>query len=440
MFSGQAPVNVRVAVNVSPTNIATIGQGANLQFTATVTGTTNTTVNWGASGNSAAGGGRFDGYNIGLYVAPNLPEGLSSAAVTITAASAFDQTVQVPINMTVTLADPIGTVNSYAPTTCPTETGAVEGGTCYQLSVSCPAVADIDAYLKVNNPSPTATLLGTVMFLIGSGASGLYDDQTTGFMYGSTTVGNVLNASPSTGYNTVQVSFGAPFATTAPNGWLQGPGGVRRLACRYATVADWVYNHPGIINSDVTATNSAPMCATGNSAGSAALAYAVSEYGLTSEFAMIEPTSGPVTTRIDQGCVCFENPMGPQGPCAANTTSMCYSSFDANILNSAYGPNQTCTNANSLNANMFLSDSIDFAYAQGTSIPLPGLKVNMAFGGQDSSSAVPQGETWRKAVGGTNPTVDSCTSTSTLNDAPHGIPDVLDGAQQIATDIISMCN
>src|SRR5207302_3344624 len=138
------------------------------------------------------------------------------------------------------------------------------------------------AYLKVYTPS--AAPIGTVLFGVGTGGSGLYEDPKTGYTDGSTTVGDVLNA----GYNTVQGSFGAPFDQgSTPRGWLTGPGGVRRLACRYATVADWVYNHPAIINPGVSVANSAPMCATGNSGGSAAIAYAVYEYGLSSEFKMI---------------------------------------------------------------------------------------------------------------------------------------------------------
>lgn len=428
-YSGQAPVNVHVAISIAPTNVTTIGQGANLQFTANVTGATGPNsqgVNWHAVGNtSGVGGGAFDGYNIGLYVAPSLPENTPSASVTVTGTSVFDQSQNESINLTVALADPIGSVTSETSISCPTETGAVSGGNCYDLNVSCPGIPDMDAYLKVN---PATNPIGTVLFLIGSGGSGLYDDQTTGFTYGATTVGNVFAQN----YNTVQVSFGAPFVTTAPNGWLQGPGGVRRLACRFATVADWVYKNPSIINSSVTAPNSAPMCSAANSAGASAVAYAVSEYGLTSEFTMIEQTSGPVTTRIDQGCICFDNPNGPQGPCSNNTTSMCYSAFDAGILNNAYTSTQSCTNANAQNANLFLSDSIDFA--GNLPIPLPGVTVNMAFGGQDTSAAVPQALTWEKFLGQTKPNVDSC-----IDDAPHGIPDVLDGAQQIANDIIAMC-
>ena len=76
---------------------------------------------------------------------------------------------------------------------------------------------------------------------------------------------------------------------------LRDPFEVARFTERdpSATVADWVYHNPKTINPGVS--TSIPMCATGNSGGSAVIAYAVYNYGLDGEFKMIEPTSGPVT-------------------------------------------------------------------------------------------------------------------------------------------------
>jgi hypothetical protein len=430
--TGQALADVHVVVSVSPVT-DTIGQGANRQFAAAVIGTSNQTVNW-----SATGGGTFDPNNLGLYVAGSLPGGTTSQAVSVTATSDFDPAQFASANLTVQQSDPIGTVSSSSQISCPG--GGVTDGTetCYSLPVACDGVATETVYLKVNVPSSPK---GTVMFLVGSGGSGLYDDPiSSGFAFGTTTVQNVFDA----GFDTVQVSFGAPFVTTAANGWLQGPGGVRRLACRYSTIADWVYKNPKTINpANTSAANSAPMCATGNSAGSSAIAYAVSEYGLNSEFAMIEPTSGPVTTRIDQGCNVCSAASGPAGPCAASgapPVPMCYSSFDAAIIDAAYQPTQSAACSSQLsgtsnsNSNMFLSDSILFDPSNSVPLPLPNLTVDMLFGGMDNSNAVPQGGTWELAVRTTIPK-ESCVA-----DAPHAIPNVLDGAQQIATAIINDCH
>jgi hypothetical protein len=415
------------SVTITGSPPSAIGVGANWQYTASVSGTTNQLVTWTVS----SGGGTIDA-SSGLYIAPlTIP---SPAKVTITATSQANPSQSASTSVTVQGTDPIGTVSAV--TTLPSCSGNLQGATCFQMTVSCPGIADITAYLKVNNPN--AAPVGTVLFGVGTGGSGLYDDPNAGgFMMGSTVVQNVLTGS----FNTVQVSFGAPFDNgTQPNGWLQGPGGVRRLACRYATLADWVYNHPQKINSNPnnTATNSAPMCATANSGGSGAIAYAVFEYGLDPEFAMIEPTSGPPMTRIDQGCSpCNSNVQGPVCAGSMNQANLCYESADAGVIDEAYqsagtGTPTLCTsalNGNSTPAGLFLSDSILY----NGNISLPHTTVKMLFGDLDTSNAVPQGMVWGQSV---SPNA----AFQCIADAGHPIPDVTDGAMQIASDIQQNCH
>ncbi len=423
------------SVTITGSPPSAIGVGANWQYTASVSGATNQSVTWSVSAN----GGTIDA-STGLYIAPlNIP---SPAKVTITATSQANPTQSASTSVTVQTKDPIGTASVTPLNSC---SGSLQGATCFQMTVSCPGVADITAYLKVNNPN--AAPVGTVLFGVGTGGSGLYDDPNSGgFMMGETTVQNVLAAN----FNTVQVSFGAPFTSSQPNGWLQGPGGVRRVACRYATVADWIYNNPKTINSNpnITATTSAPMCATANSGGSGAIAYAVYEYGLDTEFAMIEPTSGPPMARIDQGCSpCSSNVTGPvcQDSNSINVSQMCYSaggsSFgDAGVIDTAYTASQNETSpglcASAVNgtpapAGLFQSDSI--LYNPGNPISLPHTTVRMLFGDLDTSNAVPQGMTWGQSVSPSP--LSAC-----IADAGHPIPDVNDGARQIATDIQQNCH
>ncbi len=446
--TGSAPANLHVAVTITPAT-DTIGQGANRQFSAVVTGTTNQSVEW-----SANGVGIFDPSPLspGLYVAPQIQEGTTPPTANITATSSFDPAQSGSATMAVLETDPLGTISNVQTlpaSECPADSnGGLANGTCYSMTVSCDGVADLTTYLKVNTPPAGTTPLGTVIFGTGSGGTGLYDSEWT---YGYETVEMVSAAN----FNTVQVSFGGPpFTTTAvqPNGWLQGPGGVRRLACRYATVADWVYRNPQTINPNVTAANSAPMCATGNSGGSGALGYAAYEYGLagdsatglTPEFAMIEPTSGPPMTRLDQGCICGQQPTGPADACTGSTpTSMCYSLSEAAIIDPAYqtltqspAPDlcSTAVNGGPSDANLFLSDSIEYAPANAIPIPLAKtLTVNMLLGSLDTTSGVPQGTTWWTNVGGPRPT-QAC-----AYGASHELPDYESAAQQIATDITSMC-
>jgi len=460
--TGQALANVHIIVTINGTPGTsylapdTFGQGSNWQYQATVTGSTNPnanqTVTWLANGEP---GGTIDPAT-GFYVAPQL-SGSAPVTASITATSSLDTFWPATANITIQPTDPLGAVSSYS--TLPSCSGynLLPNATCYQLNVTCPGTADITTFLKVSNPAGSA--LGTVLFGTGTGGSGLYDDTNT-YTYGHETVEGILNATgaPSNaGYNTVQISFGSPFNSTQPNGWLQGPGGVRRLACRYATVASWVYNHPAIINPSATgATNSAPMCSTGNSGGSAAIGYAVYEYGLAGDFVMIEPTSGPVTTRIDLGCspcstnAAFEGPVCTDAS-SMNNPEMCYTTGGAGgdgtagVIDAAYqAPNATtptlCTDAVNNNpdpdaASRFLSDSI--LYGPSLTVPLPNTIVNQVFADDDTSNAVPQGMLWgEKLISPSSPSPKfECLASPVM----HDIPSYATGEQQIVTEITTLC-
>jgi hypothetical protein len=189
------------------------------------------------------------------------------------------------------------------------------------------------------------------------------------------------------------------------------------------------------------------MCATGNSGGSAALVYAAYEYGLDSEFAMIEPTSGPVMSRIDQGCTpCSSSLQGTICAGSTNNPNLCYESADASIIDEAYqSPGATtptpCTDARNgtpgPNAQaLFLSDSILYAGASQT-VKMPNTAFKMLLGDNDTSNAVPQGTVFEGLV------VPSALSPSPLfqclPNVPHDIPSYPPGAQQIANDIIQYC-
>ena len=406
---------------------ASIGMGANWQYMATVTGSSNQNVTW-----TVSGGGTIDA-SSGLYIAPNLVPNPST--VTITATSVANSMEIASTTVTIQATDPLGSVGSYLPlSSCG---GSLPGGTCYQITVSCPGTSVITAYLKVLKPSGVP--IGTVLFGVGTGGSGLYDDpNSSGYTFGRNVVQNVLSA----GYNTVQVSFGQPFNPGQPNGWLQGPGGVRRLACRYATVADWIYHHPSVINSSVTASTSAPMCATGNAGGSGAIAYAVYEYGLNSEFAMVEPTTGPVMTRIDLGC----SPCGPTatGPVCASTNlhpELCYETADAASIDAAYSSGTTtgagaCTNALNgspgLNASaVFLSDSI--LYQGPTTVPIASTRMKQLLGDSDTSNAVPQGMIWQSLI-------SPLPAQQCMVGVQQDMPNFQTAATQIASDLVTNCH
>ena len=400
-----------------------LGAGSNWQFNATVAGVAgNQGVNWTVT---TPNGGTID--SNGLYIAPT--SATFPLSVSVTATSQADPNVYTTSNFTIAQTDPLGTATGTA-ITCPTFSGGITnaGSSCYRIDTSCPGVADFSAYLKVNQP--VSTPLGTVLFGTGTGGATLYDNDplylsgdTNG---GATVVQSVLNA----GYTTVQVTFGSPFAEQ-PSGWLSGPGGVRKLACRYATVAQWVYQN--IHNSNT----SAPLCATGNSGGAGAIGYALTDYGMNSIFSMVEETSGPPMSRLDQGCLPASNAacQKQQFTCNAGnpvqSVSACYTADEAKIIDTAYSE-PVCSNAvNGITPpdGLLLSDSI----LGGLPPKFAKTHVNVLLGGQDNSTAVEQALLWVNSVTNTSK------SQACVSDAPHPIPSAADGASTIAADIQNLC-
>lgn len=78
----------------------------------------------------------------------------------------------------------------------------------------------------------------------------------------------------------------------------------------------------------------------------------------------------------------------------------------------------------------FLNDSVTSPDAV---LRYPSTRVRFLFGGQDKSSAIRQGLQYQSQI-------MQSTSVGCVQDAPHSIPDVLDGAETIASDLINNCH
>ena len=317
--------------------------------------------------------------------------------------SASDSPQTVALSGTAT--DALGTATG-APIACSENN---ETDTCYSLTISCPNVSDITAVLRVTTPAGTP--VGTVILGTGGGGNSFYDDN---FFYGRVVINMIVQA----GFTAAQINFNG-----LPTGWLSGPGGPRKLACRYATAVQWVYSN--IHQSDSTR----PMCATGNSGGAGAIGYALAHYGLDPILAMVAPTSGPVMGRVDYGCICNQ-PAKPT-PCGG-PAGECYGRDAVKFIDPAYGSN-ICSSAelthDTTNQALFYSDSVASADAL---FAYPKTDVHLLFGGLDDSAAVPLGMEWGVLI--TTKNTVECVA-----DAPHPIPDVLDGATTIANDLINYC-
>jgi hypothetical protein len=321
----------------------------------------------------------------------------------------------------------IGTASGTELTTCPSDPLGVSGN-CWGLNISScpnPATLPYDATAKVT--SPTGASIGTIIFLSGATGNQFYDEE---FTYGSSVIDTIVAA----GYTAVQIKYDNSVA-----GWLTGPAadgnGPLSLACLPATSLQWVHDH--ILGSGT------PLCATGNSGGSQQLAYALSQYGLgsgtTSIFTMVEPTSGPELSRLDYGCA----PAGKHTACAICGFGTLQEGYGTEIAETGIDPTYTgkvqtggpCYEAvlghgTTEWAEQFHHDSTL------SDIYLPILSftttIHFAFGGEDTSAAIPEGLDWASMI--TSATAIVCVPT-----AGHPLASSLAGAAQIESDLTSYC-
>lgn len=318
----------------------------------------------------------------------------------------------------------VGTAVGTALTSCAADRGGVAGN-CWGLNITCPNVTSIkpyDATVKVT--APAGQSFGTIIFITGGGGATYYD---TDFTYG----GSLINGVVSAGFTAAQVVFDNPVA-----GWLTGPAldgnGPISLACLPATAMQWVYNS--------VLTSGTPLCATGNSGGSSALAYALSQYGLGSILTMAEPTSGPEFARLDYGCA----PSTQNTACAIcgfGTQHEGYGLTNAeDFVDPAYTgvkngqPTGPCsedvqgstTNAAQLHHDSILSDIYPPMLSFST-------QIHAAFGGLDTSGgAIPQGLDWESFI--TSSITMVCVPT-----AGHPMATYPAGQAQIESDLITYC-
>lgn len=122
--SASAVVTVKapVSVAISPTS-ASLSAGASQQFTANVSGTSNTAVTWSASGGTIS--------STGLYIAPS-----TTGTYTVTATSVADTTKSASAALT---------VSSIAGTNRYISTGGVDSGSCTNAASPCHSFTYVDS-------------------------------------------------------------------------------------------------------------------------------------------------------------------------------------------------------------------------------------------------------------------------------------------------------
>jgi hypothetical protein len=261
--------------------------------------------------------------------------------------------------------------------------------------------------LKVGDPVGLLSR-GTIMFMTGGGGTGLWEQ----FGPDATRVLSELRAA---GFRTVQLRW--------TRGWLVGaPGkleGHVRLACKPATVANWVYHSLHDQGEDTA------FCATGNSGGSAQVSYMLSHYGLSQILSAAVPTGGPPMGRIDLGCI-RDDPANRE---------LWYVGGAAALIDQGFGffRNGPCVRSNAQFRERFRQASV--ASGEGDYV-YPRTMVWFLFGELDSSNAVEQGLIYHEQlVQEGSPLVRK----DVVPGTPHAVPSTPQGANMIRDIMLNEC-
>jgi hypothetical protein len=171
-------------------------------------------------------------------------------------------------------------------------TDCPSGSQCQRFGISnCPNVSE-NAGGELAVSSPSGTPRGTVMFFSGGTATSWWSDMSPlsqKFM---------ARLRSTDGFQVVQVRWVQPWLFSAP-GEDAGSG---HLACRPATLIEWVHEHVFARLGLRLAAGSCGFCITGSSGGASEVSYAISFYGLDGILDGEFPTSGPPHAAQVKGC------------------------------------------------------------------------------------------------------------------------------------------
>jgi len=193
---------------------------------------------------------------------------------------------------------------------------------CSVATVTCSNAANLNLTFGYLNPVgivPGITQAkGVIVYVNGDGGTSPGNTDYVGSYF-------------TNGYEVVEMAWSDdwemtydPFPVTMPPTY----GNVQDAACRPATFLNYVYNN--IFNTVLQANSAAGMCAHGDSAGSAAIAYSLAYYGAGSYLDNVELVSGPVTSNVGLGC---------EFPVPAQVTVCGLTNYDGGQYGCQLGPN-----------------------------------------------------------------------------------------------------
>jgi len=160
------------------------------------------------------------------------------------------------------------------------------GQECYYVRIQCTQLtAAIHATLRVGEPTSQPEH-GTLIFFTGWIGTSFLEDW-------GPEAQRILTELRAAGYRTVQIKWASDWLEAAAS----EPAGLARLACRPATVTQWIadkWRQPDV---------ELPLCVYGHSNGATEVAFLLARYGLADVLSAAMMDGGPASSRLDAGCL-----------------------------------------------------------------------------------------------------------------------------------------
>jgi pimeloyl-ACP methyl ester carboxylesterase len=284
------------------------------------------------------------------------------------------------------------------------------GDDCWLVEVKCSGLDDLRGNLRINYPDYAVPVKGVVLLTEGGSGNTFWGSKTNAAY-------NAMKGMIKDGYITVELAWKKPWwadSSATLDGSFQGYADV---SCRPASIARYVKD------VFVTYFPDRAYCATGTSGGATQIAFALSHYGLHSDFDFFMPVSGPPVADIGIGC--YRTP---------GHESMWYSTGTSQTIDQVFGVDRQgpCVVKDEYYRSLYTNSSAGV----GGDLLFPGLPVHFVFGGGDTTSAVGQGEHYAQLL------IDAgngLVSSETVPDAPHNVHANFYGAEVLRDRILSEC-
>lgn len=188
------------------------------------------------------------------------------------------------------------------------------------------------------------------------------------------------------------------------------------------------------VSMTVFLTAGGAFCATGNSGGSAEIAYALGHYGMGRLLDLAVPTAGPPMARIDYGCLGPSQFSAWATQCAQLATcnpgySCQYMGPPLQLIDAARDAGTDCAMGNVAMADTWRNDSV---LSPGVTLSYPQTPVRFVYGTADCTEAAPIGRLYEQAI-------TSDAGTVIVPGAPHPTPTHDGGAAAIFQFLSTEC-